>query len=620
MAINSETITGQLTRLVVPQENVIVLKYGADLPVELAGLAQTKHHFDAVIIDATQCGYLFPTEMFVEAARYAKSLLEIQGALLFVKGEKGICVVRESMMGALSFHIFDNLSELYDYSASLARHVQLATGKQASTAEESTDLAQQILLSTIPVLTSIGIKLKAGMDSPKKRNALVAAIDNYTPVSTIIHRLVSQGRLTNEEIMEELKALEQSRAIYPIFPKVPFLVNCFRNQTPFSLKDYLVASKLCTQTQVDDMLFESQGTPLKDRVGLGPLAVKKGIFNTRQLEIALQDQAFYGQSADKEEQKLVKASVEETQVQSLVGHLGTTDPSNLLQNLATNRESGVLSIEYKDLQFRAQFETGKITHAKVGKVNGNNALIEFCSAWKEGIFVFVQRTPPADLAKDVCKVTKALDKLLLDAALAKDNMDVVLKKLPRGIESILEKVPDEDGLLESGNLIDPAENQKLTDREVEIMIRVHSALDGLSTLATVIRQFADVTTCDVARAVGLLMHYELAAVPKTDLAGPLQKFRDLISRISEHTGTELTAALLRLSLRDSVGYSGRARVFSLTASGEIGIDMSSARNAGTSLSTVIKDLEDWQVKYIEHATQEIDRDLLLQIIREIHQS
>jgi hypothetical protein len=48
--------------------------------------------------------------------------------------------------------------------------------------------------------------------------------------------------------------------------------------------------------------------------------------------------------------------------------------------------------------------------------------------------------------------------------------------------------------------------------------------------------------------------------------------------------------------------------------------MSSARTAGTSLSTVIKDIEDWQVKYIEHASQEIERDVLLTIIREIHQS
>ena len=141
-------ITGRMNRLVVPQENVIVLKYSSELLTELTGLLQTRHLFDAVIVDATNCGYLFPFELFVDGARFAKSLLEIQGVLLFIKSDKAIGVVKESMMGALSFHIFDNLSELFDYSASLARHVQLAIGKQAGLVEEGTDLAQQIFFDS----------------------------------------------------------------------------------------------------------------------------------------------------------------------------------------------------------------------------------------------------------------------------------------------------------------------------------------------------------------------------------------------------------------------------------------------------------------------------------------
>jgi hypothetical protein len=199
-------------------------------------------------------------------------------------------------------------------------------------------------------------------------------------------------------------------------------------------------------------------------------------------------------------------------------------------------------------------------------------------------------------------------------------MDVVLKKLPRGIDSVLEKVSDTTGLLSSGTLIDPQENEKLKDSEVEMMIRTYNSLDGLTTLGTVIRYFGDATTSEVARAVGLLMHYELAVVPKTDLSTPLQKFRELTRAINEEIGTELSAALLRLSLRDSVGYTGRARVFALTNNAEIGVDLSAARNAGTSLSTVIKDLEDWQVKYIELCSAEVNRDVLLAIIREIHQA
>ena len=109
------------------------------------------------------------------------------------------------------------------------------------------------------------------MDIPRKRNALLAAIDNYTPISNIMHRLTTQKRMTKDEFLQELKGLEQGKAIYPIFPKVPFLVNCFRHQTPFTLKDYFIATHLATQNQVDDLLLELQSVPTRDRISLGPL-------------------------------------------------------------------------------------------------------------------------------------------------------------------------------------------------------------------------------------------------------------------------------------------------------------------------------------------------------------
>ncbi len=614
----NEVITERLSRMM-SQENVVVLKYGPDLLAELSGLAQGKHLFDAVLIDATTCGYLFTAEVLIEAGRLANALLEVQGALVFLKKDKAIAIVRDTLMGSLTFHIFENHAELFDYSAPLAKHVQAALGKSAGVIEESTDLAQQVLMSTVPVLTHLGIKLKAGMDQPRKRNAVIAAVDNYTPLSTISHRITSQGKLTSDELMEELKALEQSRAIYPLFNKVPFLVNCFRNQTPFSLKDLLLASKLVTQDQLDEMLFELQSMPIKERVTIGPLAVKKGFINTRQLEIALQDQAFYGQSSDSEKVKLVKTSGEETQVQSLVGHLGTTDPSNLLQNIATNRETGVLSVEYKDLQFRAQFEVGKLTHAKVGKVGGNSSVIEFASSWKDGIFVFIQRTPPPDLAKEHCKVTKPLDKLLLDAALAKDNTDSVLKKLPKGINSVLEKVDDDNGLLET-LLEDPQEKRPVSKAEMERAQRIWAAMDGLTSLATSVRYLGDITTSELTTAVNLLLHHELVKVPKVDLHGPLDKFQQFVGAVSGKITSELSLAFLRLALRDSIGYSGRARIFTMGAGGEVGVDLAAARSAQTCLSVIIKDIENWQVKYIEYVSQELNRDVLLGLIREIHQA
>jgi hypothetical protein len=601
------------------QQNIIVLKYGPELLSEIAALGKSKRLYDAILIDSTLCGYLFPAETLVEAGRLAERLLELSGALIFLKSDKAIAVVRETLTGLMSFHVFDNHAELFDYSPSLTKFIQTALGSATTFVEESTDLSHQVLMSTVPVLTHHGLELKINMERHHRRNLLLAAVDNYSPVVSLNNKLVGQGRVAEDEFLERLKELESEKAIYPVFPKIPFLVNCFKNKTPFTIKEYMLASGLVSKTQLDDLLMELNSMPAKQKVSLGTLAVKKMLITSRQLEIALQDQAFYGQTEEKDDKvKLGSVAGEDDKVQSLVGHLGSTDPSNLLQNLATNRETGVLSVEYRDMQFRALFEVGKITHAKLGKIMGNKSVTEFASAWKQGIFVFVQRTPPADLAKDVCKVSKALDKLLLDAALAADNTEVTWKKLPKAADSVLEKLPDPKAILDDEKLIDPKEKFVLSVAERAMMRRLWNALDGLHSIALVIRNLQDVTTSDAAAAIDRLLSYELVTVPTVDLFGPLTKFQTLVKRITETIGIERSEAFLRLSLRDTLGYSGRARVFILSRQADVGVDMAAARSAGTSLSVVLQDLEDWQVKYIEYATQELDRNMLLTIIREVH--
>jgi hypothetical protein len=129
----------------------------------------------------------------------------------------------------------------------------------------------------------------------------------------------------------------------------------------------------------------------------------------------------------------------------------------------------------------------------------------------------------------------------------------------------------------------------------------------------------DVTTPEFTWAIGMLLDHELVTVPQADISGPMGKFQRLVLGIREHIGAERNSAFLRLSFRDTLGYSGRARVFILSSKGEVGVDMAAARSAGTSLSTVIADLENWQVKYIEYVSQDLDRAMLLSIIREVHE-
>jgi hypothetical protein len=601
-------------------ETVVALKYGPDLIAEMEGLAQGKQTYDAIIVNADGTGLDFGTSLLIEVAQLARKLLSLQGGLIIAGGERSFALVRESLMGMLSFHVFESVAELYDYSPAFARNLQAALGEAAGDKVEHTDLSHQVLMASVPVLTQFGIKLKAGMESNRRRNLVLSVIDNYTPLHAVQQRLSGKAGLsTQEELFEELRSLESVGAIYPLFARVPFLVECFRNQTPFNLRDYLVAAKLVSQHQLDEMLVERQSLRGGDRISIGALAVSKGFISTRQLEVALQDLAFYGQRRDSESKKVHMNSQEQSAVQSLIGHLGTTDPAGLLQNLSVNRENGVLSVESRELQFRAVYENGRLTHARIGQMKGNIAVIEFASVWRDGVFVFMKREPPPDVIQDTCKLTKQLDKLLLDAALAHDNAQVVWKKLPKGINSVLEKLPDSANLFQGGKIHDPVEKKQISVREVQVMHKLWQALDGLNSAGVTVRKLGDVTTAEAAMAIDRLLYYELVTIPAMDISGPLEKFRQIVGDCGQIIGAERNVALLRLSIQAAQGYSVRARMFTISGNGEVGLDMSAARSAGASLSVIVKDLDDWQVKYIEYVSQDIDRNTLRDIVYKVHQ-
>ncbi len=602
-------------------ENICTLQNSPQLLEKLTSLLASKKRFELLLINSQESGFLFPTETFFEIANLAKQLLEVQGVLVLISGNKAILITKESLIGDLSLHTFASYSELFDYSPTLTKYI-LAVTAEAEILPENTDLTQQVLMSSVPVLTEQGIKAKGARQTPDKTIVVLSSVDNFTPVSSICSRLIESHKLANNEILSELNGLEVQKLIYPIFAKVPFLVNCFRSRSAFTLKDYLLAAKLVTTAQLDELLLEIGARPGKESTYLGGQLLKQGHINSRQLEVIMQDLAFYGQKAGLDSNKLIKATAEESQLQTLVGYLGTTDPANLLQNFAQNRDTGILSVEHRDAHFRAQFQDGRLTHVRIGKITGNNAIIEFASAWREGIFVFIQRKPPPDLNIESCKLTKNLDKLLLEAALAKDNMAQDFQALPKGLSATLEKLPDPNKLLDQDGmqniLKDPKENTPVPGRDIILMKKLWGELDGLTKLSDAIRRLGDVIQAEGVRAAHLLVFNGLSHVPETDLADPLARFNLICQHISEKIGSDRSIAFLRLSAREALGYSSRARLYIIASSGELGIDLAAAQSAHVSLSQVLQDVEDWQVKYIEYVSQEMNANELMTIIQEVH--
>lgn len=592
----------------VAEENTAVMQYGPRTLEELEALTQSRRLFDIVIVKTIESGLLFPAELMVNASVFARKFLAVQGALVFVTKDRAAAFIKEKQTGFLTFQVFDSFSAVYDYSSSIAKSIQQAMGQTIEVRRESTDLAEQILLTAIPVLTTYGIKLKTGSEKRNHNKALLLAIDNYTPMHSIAQRFASECDF--DSLKKELKKLEKIRAIYPIFAKIPFLVQNFQNGRQFKLKDFLLESHLLTREQIDDILSAMQQTK-RNRLSIGSMAVAKGFISARQLELAMQDQSFFGQIRDTETEK-TRIEQDEGHVQSLIGNLGTTDAAGVLQNLASNRASGVVVVDYKDQSFKAVFEQGRLTYASMNKLRGNSAVTEFVSVWKEGVFVYMERPAPPDIATEDCKITRPLDKLLLDSALASDNIETVWKKMAHRNKSVLEKLPDRQGLL-AQVLMDPQEAYELSPDEMEVMRSVWRAADGLSTVSDIIRYLGTVTSCQVAFAISRLIHYELMRVVMHDLGQPLANFRRIISILSGRIGSEHSEALLRISLRESQGYSAISRTFTLNRN-EIGVNLAAAKASALSLSNLGKALDGWQSKYVEHVAQEVELGELKQLI------
>ena len=120
------------------------------------------------------------------------------------------------------------------------------------------------------------------------------------------------------------------------------------------------------------------------------------------------------------------------------------------------------------------------------------------------------------------------------------------------------------------------------------------------------------------RRVDRLLAYDLSQRTDMGIAGPLEKLQKIATLAREKVGSDRNAVLLRLGLQATQGYSVKTRMFSIGSAGEIGVDLAASKICRVSLSAVMRDLEDWQIKYIEYLSHELDRETLRQIVYTVH--
>lgn len=211
-------------------------------------------------------------------------------------------------------------------------------------------------------------------------------------------------------------------------------------------------------------------------------------------------------------QQVPKSFKKSAAVQS--GELGVFDPAALLQSLATAQKTGVLTVQAPDgRQLWLLFENGKPVQARMGKYAAAAAVVEFVSTFEEGNFNFQEKSlsgketatklPRLD---ENFSITKSLERLLMDGALAQDNFNAARKIIPTLNMLIRPVAPVEFAARwqQLGQIPEPP-----MPEEFNMMSEIVQKADGNTTLQVIFRGMEGVPTHLLWRSAALLIQHGL---------------------------------------------------------------------------------------------------------------
>jgi len=594
-----------------PSLSFLTYSYRETLFAEFERLVEAAKQFDGLIIDLMQTGFSVPLDELVKFSLYAKRLLKPQGVLLFVKADGAITLTKDDPGGGLTFNVYDSPFGIF------ARHPMLADYVCATVSGidrrrlrgGGSTLANHILYTSTPVLTDSGRKAKEGFNLPAPQSWVLQMIDDYSSVEAITRTLEERHHLPADETLRMLQELEAEDIIFPVFSRIQFLSNCYHNRKPFRLGRYMVAAGILSESQLQELLErqEEEGWGKGQKTFLGLLAVRLGFLNTRELEVLLDDQYLYGgyhKKADSEGQ--VGRNVE-TMRDSMIGSLGAIDAHGLLQSLSTAQKTGLLTVENRDKALVVTFTNGKPISAKMNRLKGVEAITEFVTQWSEGIFVFRDKGTSQEL-DDACELKRSLDKLLLDSALYKDQVNQILSQLPTGRNTIQERVWNFETLWNKLSVkpLKYLDESAVTDRDKAAIVQLANLIDGLSTLDEVIKSFDLWPGYAIIKSVHLLIDQRLVNVQQASLFRPLSVFQRIVSELQKTIGRDDNKALLQASLHYVHGDSPAASRFHIDHEGRVSVNLAQVKTSGTPVSAVLLELRRWMEAYLAYCRRQID--------------
>ena len=594
-----------------PSLSFLTYSYRETLFAEFERLVEASKQFDGLIIDLMQTGFSVPLDELVKFSLYAKRLLKPQGVLLFVKADGAITLTKDDPGGGLTFNVYDSPFGIF------ARHPMLADYVCATVSGidrrrlrgGGSTLANHILYTSTPVLTDAGRKAKEGFNLPAPQSWVLQMIDDYSSVEAITRTLEERHHLPADETLRMLQELEAEDIIFPVFSRIQFLSNCYHNRKPFRLGRYMVAAGILSESQLQELLErqEEEGWGKGQKTFLGLLAVRLGFLNTRELEVLLDDQYLYGGYHKKADSEGQAGRNVETMRDSMIGSLGAIDAHGLLQSLSTAQKTGLLTVENRDKALVVSFTNGKPIAAKMNRLRGLEAITEFVTQWTEGIFVFRDKGTSQEL-DETCELKRSLDKLLLDSALYKDQVNQILAQLPTGRNTILERVWNFETLWNklSTKPLKYLDESPVTDRDKQAIQQLANLIDGLSTLDEVIKSFDLWPGYAIIKSVHLLIEQRLVNVQQASLFRPLSVFQRIVSELQKTIGRDDNKALLQASLHYVHGDSPAASRFHIDHEGRVSVNLAQVKTSGTPVSAVLLELRRWMEAYLAYCRRQID--------------
>lgn len=596
--------------------NFLTYSYRENLFAEFERLVREEKRFDGLIVDLLQTGFSLPLDIMIKFHGYARRLLKPHGVLLFIKADAAVTLTKDDPGGGLTFNIYDSPFGIFARYPLLADYVcaTVAGIDRRRMRGGGNTLANHILFTSTPVLTERGIKLKSAFELHPPQNWLLQFVDDYSTVEGIARLMEGHHGIHPDESVRLMQELETEKVIYPVFTRIQFLANCYHNHKPFRLGRYMVAAGIITAAQLEELLElqQEEGWGRNQKTFLGLLAVRKGFINTRELEILLHDQYLYGgyhkvESGDQQSAASKKRSTE-IMKNSMIGSLGAIDCAGLLQSISTAKKTGTLTVEDRDKSIVIAFHDGKPTQAKMGKLRGPDAVVEFLVSWTEGIFVFRDGVPTLDL-DEACALKFPLDKMLLDAALYQDNMNQIISMQPGERTVILERVWNFDDVLKvlaRQATLKYFDETPVSERDKEHMPRIGALIDGLTTLDEVVKSYDEWTTHMILKTVQFFIDNKLVQVQQTSLFKPLSVFQKIAGELQQYLGPEDNRTMLEVSLHYVHGDSPAAQRFHIDKDGRVSVNLSQVKASGTPVSVALLELRRWMEAYLAYARRQLD--------------